>query len=89
VALAAPDAVRRERGPRHRHYDGAVERSDHGNPVGLCASCRHARRVLTPRSTFWLCQLAAVDPRFDKYPRLPVLECDGHEPSDDEPGWEG
>ena len=47
--------------------------------VGLCASCRHARIVTTPRSRFWLCSLAAVDPRFEKYPRLPVLACPGYE----------
>lgn len=48
--------------------------------VGLCADCRHARTVVTPRSVFWLCELAATDPRYAKYPRLPVLACDGHAP---------
>ena len=48
--------------------------------VGLCARCRHARRVPTPRSVFWLCELAASDTRFERYPRLPVLECPGFEP---------
>jgi len=47
--------------------------------VGLCFGCRHARIVSTPRSVFWLCELAASDPRFEKYPRLPVLACDGFE----------
>jgi hypothetical protein len=28
-------------------------------------------------STFWLCALSASDPRFPKYPRLPVLRCPG------------
>jgi hypothetical protein len=50
------------------------------DPVGLCAHCEHARIVRTPRSTFWMCRLSATDPRFDKYPRLPVLECDGYSP---------
>ena len=54
---------------------------DERERVGLCFTCRHARRVQTPRSVFWMCQLAAVDPRFDKYPRLPVLACDGYEPA--------
>jgi hypothetical protein len=49
------------------------------DPVGLCATCRNARVVTTPRSTFWLCRLAAVDPRFARYPRLPVLACAGYE----------
>jgi hypothetical protein len=48
--------------------------------VGLCAGCRHARRVPTPRSVFWLCQRAATDPRFMRYPRLPMLSCPGFEP---------
>jgi hypothetical protein len=46
--------------------------------VGLCATCRHARVLETPRSVFWRCLLAAEDPRFDKYPRLPVIECIGY-----------
>jgi hypothetical protein len=33
-------------------------------------------------STFWLCGLAAVDPRFSKYPRLPVLRCEGYARAD-------
>jgi len=48
--------------------------------VGLCSTCRHARVLETPRSVFWRCLLAAEDPRFDKYPRLPMLECIGYEP---------
>ena len=47
--------------------------------VGLCAHCRYARIVTTPRSRFWLCARAASDPRFARYPRLPMLECPGHE----------
>lgn len=47
--------------------------------IGLCARCRHARIVTTPRSQFWLCALAASDPRFARYPRLPMSECPGHE----------
>ena len=31
-------------------------------------------------STFFLCQLALTDPRFAKYPALPVLACEGYEP---------
>jgi hypothetical protein len=45
--------------------------------IGLCERCRHARIVETPRSVFWMCALSASDPRFAKYPRLPVLACDG------------
>jgi len=49
--------------------------------AGLCAVCRHARRVDTRRgSTFLLCERAASDPRYARYPALPVLRCQGHEP---------
>jgi hypothetical protein len=52
------------------------------DPIGLCATCRHARVVHSSHgSTFYLCQLAEVDSRFDKYPRLPVLRCAGYEPA--------
>jgi hypothetical protein len=56
------------------------------SPAGLCATCRHTRRVESARgSTFWLCARSADDPRFPKYPRLPVLRCPGFEPTG-EPG---
>lgn len=64
---------------------------DRSNPVGLCRSCVHARLVTTPRSTFWRCGLSDSDPRFPRYPRLPVLACAGYEertgdaPGDAEP----
>jgi len=51
-------------------------------PAGLCATCRHARRVESARgSVFTRCALAETDPRFPKYPRLPVLRCEGHRPA--------
>lgn len=50
--------------------------------VGLCATCAHARNVPAPRATYWRCALAATDPRFVKYPRLPVIECDGYTPGE-------
>ncbi len=49
------------------------------DPIGLCAHCRHARIVETPRSRFWLCDKSRHDPAFPRYPRLPVLACAGHE----------
>ena len=46
--------------------------------VGLCAECAHGRTIVSGRgSTFWLCRLSASDPRFARYPRLPVLRCAG------------
>lgn len=48
--------------------------------TGLCATCRNARTVNSRRgSRFLLCVRARTDLRFDRYPRLPVRECDGYE----------
>jgi len=48
--------------------------------IGLCATCRHMRLIKTDRcATFYFCQRSATDPKFPKYPRLPVLECSGYE----------
>jgi hypothetical protein len=55
-------------------------RGPSADPVGLCGSCRHVRRVETARgSVFSLCERAAHDPRFPKYPPLPVIRCSGYE----------
>lgn len=54
--------------------------------VGLCAACTNARTVVSGRgSAFWMCELAATDPRFRKYPPLPVVECAGFEAKPGEP----
>jgi len=38
------------------------------------------RRITSDRgSVFFLCKLSATDPRYPKYPRLPVLSCQGYE----------
>ena len=48
---------------------------------GLCATCIHARITRTDRGTqFYQCALSFEDPRFPKYPRLPVLTCIGYDP---------
>ncbi len=48
--------------------------------AGLCADCFHARRIESERgSVFLMCELSFEDSRFAKYPRLPVLACDGYE----------
>jgi hypothetical protein len=47
--------------------------------AGLCADCVHARHIESDRkSVFILCELSLKNPRFPKYPRLPVLSCDGY-----------
>ena len=49
--------------------------------AGLCGSCRHALLRPTQKDTVYLrCGLAATDPRYAKYPQLPVLRCPGHRP---------
>lgn len=48
--------------------------------AGLCATCAHVEMIRTHRgSLFYLCRLSASDPRFPKYPRLPVLSCRAYE----------
>jgi hypothetical protein len=49
--------------------------------AGLCQTCMHASRVTSARgSTFVLCERSRTDPRFPRYPRLPVTACAGYEP---------
>ena len=50
--------------------------------VGLCAACRHVDVVRSARSAFYRCRRSFTDPRFPKYPALPVLRCVGFEPQD-------
>jgi hypothetical protein len=49
-------------------------------PAGLCAVCANAVPVTSARgSVFILCRLASSDPRYPKYPALPVTACEGFE----------
>jgi hypothetical protein len=58
----------------------SAEVASEGARAGLCATCAHARVIENDRgSRFYLCELAKTDPRFARYPRLPVVAC---------PGWE-
>ena len=51
--------------------------------IGLCAQCEFMRRIQSDRgSVFYQCQLSATNPKFPKYPRLPVLQCAGYDPVD-------
>jgi hypothetical protein len=48
---------------------------------GLCGRCRHAKKNRNDRgSVFLYCRLSEKDPRFPKYPPLPVVRCEGFEP---------
>lgn len=45
---------------------------------GLCGSCAECRVVPTGRSTFYLCERSRRDPRYRRYPVIPVRHCAGH-----------
>lgn len=45
---------------------------------GLCATCVHLRLLASKRSVFVRCGLAETDPRFLRYPPLPVRACPGY-----------
>jgi len=47
---------------------------------GLCDSCVHQRIVRNTRgSVFSLCRRSRDEPEFPRYPRVPVVQCGGHE----------
>ncbi|GAC1323806.1 MAG: hypothetical protein NVSMB25_20610 [Thermoleophilaceae bacterium] len=49
--------------------------------AGLCNLCEHQRVIRNTRgSSFSLCERSRTDPRFPRYPRLPVRDCSGYEP---------
>jgi|SRR5882762_8492178 hypothetical protein len=67
----------------HLRYPARVspspEKKAGPSAAGLCAECLHARRIESSQgSIFYLCELSHCDPRFPKYPRLPVLSCGGY-----------
>jgi hypothetical protein len=50
--------------------------------AGLCDSCAHQQIVRNTRgSSFSLCRRSREDPAYPRYPRIPVIECPGYEPS--------
>ncbi|HSS04608.1 MAG TPA: hypothetical protein VLK89_05425 [Solirubrobacterales bacterium] len=53
---------------------------------GLCDGCVHQQLVPNTRgSVFSLCLRSREDPRYSRYPRVPVLSCAGYEPPADGP----
>lgn len=50
------------------------------DPIGLCATCRHSEQVRGRAAIYYLCARSRTDPRFPKYPNLPVMSCPGYEP---------
>jgi hypothetical protein len=63
-----------EGGSRRREPTLAEVRAD----PGLCATCAHLRLQASARSVFVRCGLAEQDPRFPRYPPLPVRACAGY-----------
>jgi hypothetical protein len=52
-----------------------------GREAGLCASCAHTQVVESSRGVvYYRCRRSDVDPRFPKYPTLPVQACAGYAP---------
>ena len=82
---AKPDSGRRAEpeGGRKAEPDGDRKAEPDGGPrldpkVGLCSVCEFVRHIENRRgSVFYRCGLSAEDPRFPKYPPLPVLTCPG------------
>ncbi len=57
----------------------APSAAPHLDRIGLCRTCVHHRLIQSSKgSTFYLCMLSERDPRFPKYPPLPVVQCDGY-----------
>lgn len=53
---------------------------------GLCATCRWLKRNRNDRgSVFYYCRRSETDPRYAKYPALPVVVCPGFEKENGEP----
>jgi len=47
--------------------------------IGLCASCQHSRTITSSKgAAFTRCELSFTDPRFERYPALPVIRCEGY-----------
>jgi hypothetical protein len=65
----------------HWSYDRLAVRDHRAMAAfGLCDTCRHQRLVRTGRgSVFTMCLKSREDPRFPKYPPVPVTACAGYE----------
>jgi len=65
--------------------DGRVNDAGNSDQLAYARTCRHVGLIRSDRgAVFYLCTLSAVDTRFPKYPRLPVLSCVGYEKRSEE-----
>jgi hypothetical protein len=47
--------------------------------LSLCESCSFGKEIISGKgSRFLLCEKSKTDPRFPKYPRQPVMRCQGY-----------
>ena len=70
--------------------DRAPEGQARRTPAGLCERCVHMQIVTSAKgSQFYLCRLSATDPRFPRYPPIPVIRCDGFTHADPAPNTDG
>lgn len=53
---------------------------------GLCPECAHVRLVPGRASVFYLCERSLTDPRFPRYPAIPVVDCSGYTPRREQSG---
>jgi hypothetical protein len=63
--------------------DPRGHRQDEPDP-GLCGTCVHSQTIVSSKgSRFLMCRISAIDPRYPKYPQLPVRSCAAHQPHTD------
>lgn len=59
---------------------GTMKKMPVASSPGLCADCQFMRQIQSDRgSVFYFCERSKTDPKFPKYPTLPVLRCSGYE----------
>ena len=78
--------------PKQPHHGASRDRSalaDLTAAPGLCATCVHLDLVGSQRSVFVRCALSDADPRFPRYPALPVRACAGYRPEERRPSGAG
>lgn len=62
------------------------EQAEDARRAGLCGRCTHVQVIRNDRgSLFYMCRRSLTDPRFPRYPLLPVAACIGFEPREQTP----